>query len=138
MSYMRITFLGVLSLLASTLMSCPMYITNDTDQRYFVVNPHGFDAVEIIPENTMLIDPTIHGWSKYFTYETLHFYVASSEAAESFSLTYALTENYCISENTELTISDIKGFVENPTERFSVKKKKQPATDQQKHRHTHS
>jgi len=69
---------------------------------------------------------------KYFLNEKLNIYIENKKG--EFDRRYQLIEKYCTDEKTELSLEQIKGFIKNPTDRFTVKTYK----IQKKHLHTHA
>ena len=103
--------------------SCPITITNDTDQKVIIIDPRGNEAIFLDLNRTGVIDPTItHTVKKYFQDETLDFYYPIQNHSSSFYKKYRLTEKYCVDDpkKSELTITQIINFVKNPTDRFKV------------------
>ncbi len=131
----------IMILTSSLVTTCPFYITNDSDKPIFVVNPHGSQAIFIEPNKMQEIDPTITDktwWTpwKYLTNETLNFYVSSEQNSSNFILKYQMTEKYCdeyYRTTNQLTLSQIKEFINKPTDRLKTKEIK----TQKEHNHTH-
>jgi len=115
----------------ATIQSCPMAIENDGDDKMIVFDFNNEQAVYIKPGSSKTIDPTLHGWTKYIFNEKLNIYIKNEDGI--FILRYQLTEKFCTPEKTELSLTDIKGFVENPTKRFWTKKYE--IQKQQPHKH---
>ena len=118
---MRIFLMVLLLLTSLKIYSCPITITNDTDQRIIIVDPRGREALLLDQNKTGVIDPTIFPpLLRYILNEKLDFYYRDRD---HFYKKYRLTEKYCTDDpkESELTISQIINFVQKPTDRFKVK-----------------
>ena len=103
----------------SIMKSCPMSIYNNLKTKVFIVDPHGTTAIYIKSGKYKIIDPTVHGWKKYFLKEKLNIYLENDNG--EFLHRYQLIEKFCTKEETKLSLTDIKGFIEKPTKRFTTK-----------------
>ncbi len=103
-----------------------------------VVDPHGNQAVYILPGTTQTIDPTLTHWLfKYFYNEKLHFYVKKKQ--QSFYKKYQLTERYCTDdpEAERLAFTKLEELAKNPTDRLSVHIFEYKAKKHKHHTHKH-
>jgi len=103
--------------------TCPITITNDTDQKIIITDPRGSEAIFLDQSETGVIDPTItHTLIKYLQNEKLDFYYPNQAQPNSYYKKYRLTEKYCVDDpkESELTVSQIIKFVQTPSDRFKV------------------
>ncbi|MDN3506518.1 MAG: hypothetical protein P0S96_04745 [Simkaniaceae bacterium] len=132
-----VLFLGLfLTIKAYT---CPITITNDTDQKIIITDPKGAEAIFLDRKETGVIDPTItHVIMKYFQNEKLDIYYPNPNHPNNYYKKYKLTEKYCVDDpkENELTISQINNFVQNPSDRFKVEEF-QPLQKDHENEHHH-
>jgi len=110
---------------ATKMVACPMTIKNDGTSQIVIVDPNGTQAIRLQPGSSQIIDPAITSFpQKYLKWlgykEILNFYVENKDKPNTFYLKYQMTEHYC-AESETFTLSDIIKFIDNPTDRFSVK-----------------
>ncbi|CCB87807.1 hypothetical protein [Simkania negevensis] len=121
---MRIAILFVGLLLTLKAFACPITITNDTGQKIIIIDPRGAEAIFLDQNETGVIDPTIiHALMKYLQNEKLDFYYPNHTThPNSYYKKYRLTEKYCVDDpkESELTVSQITNFIQNPSDRFKV------------------
>lgn len=87
----KIIFFLIFCFRVASLLSCPITIKNDGKKPILVVDPRDMKTiVSIEPGNSGTIDPTLHGLSKYFKNEKLHFFVQAEDG--NFFLKYQLIE----------------------------------------------
>jgi len=110
--------------------ACPFTITNDSTTQILVVDPNGWQAVRIAPQQTQVINPTLSWdiswewwyWIRLYS-EKLKIYL-KHEKVDTFYLAYELTEKYCVTDfktKNRLSLSNIKELSKKPTDRLEVK-----------------
>lgn len=112
-------FLVLLFLIKSSL-ACPFIITNDSNSELIIVDPYNKQAVHINPGDKREIDPSISGWQYYFYHEKLDIYVPQPDNPHLFYQRFQLVEKYCTKDKTELSLSNIREFINKPTDRFDT------------------
>ena len=95
--------------------ACPITIFNDTDQQIIVIDPRGSESLYLEPNASAIIDPTVSNpVMRYFLNEKLEFYFPVKAHPNTFYKKYRLREKFCDDAPTELTLSQIINFAQNP------------------------
>lgn len=135
---MKTTIILALLTIAFKIYSCPITITNDTNQRIIIVDPRGSETIFLEPNDTGVIDPTItNSMMQLILDEKLDFYYPDGTSQYGFYKKFGLTEKYCTDDpkESELTMSQIINFVQNPSDRFKVQEL-QPIKKDPVHKHS--
>ena len=119
--------------------ACPFTILNDLNSKVLAVDPFNHQAIELGVGQHAVIDPSVYSWQKYFRHEKLDIYYPIAPNSANFVRRYQLTEKFCEddADKNQLKISDIVGFVKEPSKRFEAKvfHPKPKSKHQGKHQH---
>ena len=119
--------------------SCPFTMLNDSKSTVIAVDPFNHQAILLKKGQHAVIDPSVYSWQKYFRHEKLDIYYPIAPNSANFVRRYQLTEKFCEddADKNQLKISDIAGFVKEPSKRFEAKVfyPKPKSMHQEKHQH---